>query len=174
MRLLYHPATTPFAQHSRWFTLPAKGMEEADLRTSLIRDTDGDGIPDHIEGPGCTDPNDADSDDDGIVDGSEDINQNGVVDAGETNPCDIDTDGDGIQDGTERGYTTGHPTDTNTAIFQPDLDPSTRTDPLKTDSDGDGIADGVEDANHNGRVDPGETDPSSVRAMPWLLLLLGE
>lgn len=30
------------------------------------------------------------------------------------------------------------------------------------DSDGDGIPDVVEDANHNGRVDPGETDPHKI------------
>ena len=33
------------------------------------------------------------------------------------------------------------------------------TDPLNPDSDGDGLLDGVEDANGNGVVDPGETDP---------------
>jgi hypothetical protein len=33
------------------------------------------------------------------------------------------------------------------------------TNPFDADSDHDGIPDGQEDANHNGRVDPGETDP---------------
>jgi uncharacterized repeat protein (TIGR01451 family)/MYXO-CTERM domain-containing protein len=34
------------------------------------------------------------------------------------------------------------------------------TDPTKRDTDGDGLDDGVEDANKNGKVDPGETDPT--------------
>ena len=33
------------------------------------------------------------------------------------------------------------------------------TDPNNPDTDGDGLSDGVEDANHNGVVDSGETDP---------------
>jgi outer membrane protein OmpA-like peptidoglycan-associated protein len=36
------------------------------------------------------------------------------------------------------------------------------TDPTKADSDGDGILDGLEDANQNGKVDPGETDPTKT------------
>ena len=49
-----------------------------------------------------------------------------------------DTDGDGLPDGLEN---------------------ITCTDPNNPDSDGDGLLDGEEDANHNGIVDPGETDP---------------
>jgi parallel beta-helix repeat protein len=33
MRLLYHPASTPFQQHSRWLSSPWNGPEETDLRT---------------------------------------------------------------------------------------------------------------------------------------------
>ncbi len=33
--------------------------------------------------------------------------------------------------------------------------------PQPVDTDGDGLHDGLEDKNHNGRVDPGETDPRS-------------
>jgi hypothetical protein len=96
--------------------------------------------------------------------------------AGETDPC--DTDGDGIQDGTELGYTLSDANpDTNTGIFQPDLDPSTTTDPLDDDSDKDGLLDGQEDTNHNGRLDSGETNPggwdvTTQKAMPWIPLLL--
>ena len=63
---------------------------------------------------------------------------------------------------------------TDIAIFQPDLDPSTTTDPLDDDSDGDGVLDGEEDQDHNGRQDPGETDPNQVniRALQHFLLLL--
>ena len=125
-------------------------------------DADLDGLSDSLESAGCTDPNDADTDDDGIVDGIEDANRNGVVDPGETDPCNPDTDGDGIQDGSEQGYTLDdiHP-DTDTNVFQPDLDSSTTTDPLNSDTDNDRISDGNEDANHNGRIDAGELDPNN-------------
>jgi len=136
-------------------------------------DIDGDGLPDDLENQMCTDPNDADTDDDGILDGVEDANHNGLVDTNETDPCNIDTDGDGIQDGTELGYTLADiGSDTDTSIFQPDLDPTNTTNPLDPDTDGDGLSDGEEDTNHNGRVDPGETDPNRVKAMPWIPLLL--
>jgi len=123
-------------------------------------DADGDGIPDLVERGWCTSDLDADSDDDGIPDGVEDANRNGIFDPGETDPCVVDTDGDGLQDGTELGYAASVVgAETAGTTFQPDLDPSTVTDPLNPDTDGDGLADGVEDANHNGALDPGETDP---------------
>jgi len=60
--------------------------------------------------------------------------------------------------------------ETDTNIFQPDFDPFTITDALDDDSDDDGWMDGVEDANHNGRVDAGETNPNQTgrNALPWL------
>ncbi|MDZ7758843.1 MAG: IPTL-CTERM sorting domain-containing protein [Desulfovermiculus sp.] len=138
------------------------------LKKPFEVDTDGDQLPDGVEDtnlngyldPGETDIFDTDTDDDGIDDGVEDSNQNGQVDSGETDPSLIDTDGDGIQDGTEIGLINSDVgSDTDLAIFQEDLDPTSTTDPLDADSDDDGILDGEEDANNNGRVDPGETDP---------------
>ncbi|MCP4346513.1 MAG: hypothetical protein GY795_13430 [Desulfobacterales bacterium] len=129
---------------------------------SGLNDTDGDGLTDSLENSACSNPNDADSDNDGIPDGAEDANRNGIADAGETDPCKIDTDGDGIQDGTESGYSLdeiGPATDAG--IFQPDLDPGTITDPLNSDTDGDGLTDSQEDGNYNGMLDKGERDPSS-------------
>jgi hypothetical protein len=106
---------------------------------------------------------DLDSDDDGILDVNEDINQNGMVDPGETNPWNIDSDGDGIQDGTEIGLTLGDVGYfTNQSIFKPDLDPTSITDPLNRDTDGDGASDGREDKNADGKLDPGESDPTIV------------
>ncbi len=100
-----------------------------------------------------------DSDNDGLWDLDE-------FDLG-TDPNNPDTDGDGIQDGTELGITTGVAdpdgggplvgTDAN--LFVPDADPTTTTSPLLADTDGDGLLDGDEDSNHNGQLDPGETDP---------------
>ena len=144
-------------------------------------DRDGDGLPDTTEeAVACLDPDDADSDDDGIADGTEDVDSDGTVDPGETSPCLADTDGDGLQDGTELGYTLADlGTGTDTSVFQPDLDNATRTDPLVADSDGDGIRDGEEDLDRNGRVDAGETDPNAREGtagaldLLWLPLLLG-
>ncbi|WP_084511554.1 C10 family peptidase [Desulfatibacillum aliphaticivorans] len=131
----------------------------ADLGISLNTDTDEDGLDDIVESGGCTDLNDADSDDDGIPDGTEDANHNGQQDPGETNPCNPDSDDDGILDGTELGYTAGT-ADTAPGVFVADADPSTATNPLEADSDGDGVSDGDEDANHNGMMEVGETDPN--------------
>jgi hypothetical protein len=130
-------------------------------------DEDGDGLNDSIENAYCTDPFDFDSDDDGISDGMEDTNHNGVVDSGETSPCLADSDGDGIHDGTELGYILADISpDTDTKIFIADADPSTTTDPTDQDSDGDGYTDGQEDLNVNGRIDFGEADPFDESDIP--------
>ncbi|MDY6987365.1 MAG: right-handed parallel beta-helix repeat-containing protein [Thermodesulfobacteriota bacterium] len=155
------------------------GIATVDMGADEYADTDGDLILDVIENMTCTDPLDADTDDDGIQDGEEDSNQNGVQDYGETDPCEIDTDNDGIQDGTESGRTVADvdPSYTNTAIFQPDLDPASTTDPTYRNTDRDRLLDGEEDTNCNGRVDEGETDPAvwDVDPLsligPYLLLL---
>lgn len=150
-------------------------------------DSDGDGLSDDIEEAICTDPNDADTDDDGILDGAEEINFNGIIEIGETDPCNSDTDGDGIQDGTELGYTvdTVNEQYTDLDIFIPDADPVSKTDPTNPDSDNDGYLDGLEDLNKNGAVEPGETDPhvidryvskfgnntrTGIKTDPWLTI----
>ena len=56
-----------------------------------------------------------------------------------TNPLVADTDGDGVSDGRE--------------IF------FLHSSPTRRDTDGDGLIDGIEDANHNGHLDRGDTDP---------------
>jgi len=88
-------------------------------------------LSNEIEESTCTDPQDSDSDDDGIPDGVEDSNHNGVVDFGETDPCDPDTDGDGILDGDE---------DSN----HNSIVDNGETDPLDYDTDNDGMDDGWE------------------------------
>ncbi len=118
-------------------------------------DTDGDGLTDDHEDLIGTDPNDADSDDDGIGDGEE---VNPGADGFVTDPLDPDTDGDGLQDGTETGLAAGLP-DTDPAVFVPDADPQATTDPTDPDTDKDTLRDGDEDADHNGRMDALETDP---------------
>jgi hypothetical protein len=50
-------------------------------------------------------------------------------------------------------------TDITVDNFVPDADPTTTTNPLDPDTDDGGAPDGWEDSNHNGAVDPGETEP---------------
>ncbi|MCP3891891.1 MAG: hypothetical protein GY702_23945 [Desulfobulbaceae bacterium] len=129
---------------------------------SFVIDSDGDGLSDEIENEYCTLTNDADTDDDGIIDGIEDANHNGIVDAGEPNPCSPDSDADGVQDGTEIGLTTSAiSTDTDLSVFIADEDTATVTYPTIPDTDGDGFTDGEEDSNYNGMVELGETDPTT-------------
>lgn len=127
-----------------------------------VLDNDGDGLTDYTEiSVGCSNPYDADTDNDGISDGVEDANHDGQKDPLETDPCNADTDNDFIQDGTELGYTLNDIDPDTDGSFQPDLDPSTTTDPLDDDTDNDGLKDGEEDTNYNGKYEPefGETDP---------------
>ncbi len=74
---------------------------------------------------------------------------------------DADSDNDGLSDGTEMAITTAHAdTDVSQRLFVADADPVSSTGPLTADTDGDGRKDGEEDANHDGKVDSGETDPN--------------
>lgn len=135
--------------------------EEAVLGTDpLDPDTDNDLLGDGIEvRVSMTSPLDDDDDDDGLLDGNEDRNFNGVFDAGETNPRNADTDGDGLLDGLESGLVMPQGRNTNASVFRADSDPNTSTSPVRADTDAGGDPDGVEDANSNGRIDAGETDP---------------
>ncbi len=129
-------------------------------------DSDSDFISDGVEvNTTLTNPADDDSDDDGFLDGNEDRNDDGVVGADETDPNDADSDADGVQDGTELGLDAAQGDDT-APTFVPDADPETTTDPTVADTDGGGNPDGEEDANHNGRVDSGETDPNDAADDP--------
>ncbi len=88
--------------------------------------------------------------------------------AGFTDPKVADSDDDGILDGTELGVTAGWPEDlangirgTDLQVFVPDADPLTTTNPIDDDSDDDGMADGEEDGNGNGRLNFLEPDPNN-------------
>ncbi|MEN8251620.1 MAG: choice-of-anchor Q domain-containing protein [Bacteroidota bacterium] len=182
-------------QKFKWWVVPYLGVikqSTPDGKESLISfsidggnitettDHDNDDLLDYQElAMHNTNPFDSDTDDDGIPDGVEDKNTNGIVESDETDPSNFDTDWDGIQDGTESGLTLADiGPDTDLAIFQPDLDPLTTTNPLKTDSDGDRASDGKEDKNSNGRIDDNETNPNDPksypvrRSLPWLDILL--
>lgn len=111
-------------------------------------DSDGDGIPDPVEGVLGTDPNDPDSDNDGLTDGEE-VGANGTLDAGETNPLDADSDDDGLSDGQEVNGTGP-------------LAPYAPTDPLDIDTDGDNISDAVEAGVSTDGVNGGTSDGNGI------------
>ncbi|MGC6417399.1 MAG: hypothetical protein ACON3Z_09775 [Bradymonadia bacterium] len=75
------------------------GIVDADETDPNDPDTDDDGLDDGLERRSGTNPREPDSDMDGLLDGQEDQNRNGQRDAGETDPLDADSDGDGIPDG---------------------------------------------------------------------------
>ena len=132
--------------------------------TAALCDTDNDGVPDGLD----EEPNNPDTDGDGLCDGNatvasvcvagEDINGNGIVDPGESdpnNPCDPDSMSDGC--------TTDSDGDGVSDFFDPD--------PMNPDTDGDGVCDGDatiagvcvsgEDLNGDGILDAGESDPTN-------------
>lgn len=131
-------------------------------------DTDLDGLQDGDEIHGNTSAIDADSDDDALSDGEElTAGEDGYV----TNPVAADTDGDGLPDGLEESELPIAERTTSSGIFVrgtalafvADADPTTHTNPTLADTDQGGLADGAEDLDHNGRLDPGETDPLDRR-----------
>ena len=91
------------------------------------------------DGITTTDPQDSDTDGDGLNDSHEAL----VL---LTDPTDSDTDDDGISDGVEIGSQYGNPAQVS--------------DPRDNNTDGDAFDDGDEDSNGNGIVDAGETDPT--------------
>jgi len=94
-----------------------------------------------VDGITQTDPNNNDTDGDGLNDSYEAL----VL---LTDPTSTDTDGDGIDDGVEVNGSYG--------------DPPRATDPRNNNTDGDQFDDGEEDVNGNGVVDSGETDPTRI------------
>ena len=123
-------------------------------------DTDNDGLDDRFELLEIgTDPLDDDSDDDGLSDGTEALSDS--ASPYRTNPTQVDSDFDSLTDGLELGLAAPEGQDTDLARFVADSDSGeTVTDPMARDSDLDCLPDGEEDANGNGIVDPGETDPN--------------
>jgi len=108
-------------------------------------DTDGDGLQDGSEvNSHSSDPLKVDTDGDGLNDGAE-VNEHS------TNPTKADTDGDGLDDGMEVNTTMTDATkaDTDGDGLQDGAEVNThKTDPKKADSDGEGLTDGSEVNNH--------------------------
>lgn len=103
------------------------------------KDSDGDGLSDVEEKNLGTDPDNPDTDDDGLTDGEEHF------DTG-TDPLDPDTDDDGLTDGKEIEIGTDplNPDTDGDGLGDGDEYNKLGTDPLKADTDNDGVNDGLE------------------------------
>jgi hypothetical protein len=144
---------------------PGLAWEYRALTTSIELyygiDTDRDGLTDTLENTTCTDTNDADTDDDDLLDGEEDLNKNGQKEPWETDPCDEDTDNDAMPDGWEadHGLDPLDPSDCGDDPDEDNLDNCEEyfygTDPNNADSDADGLSDGWEVDNN---FDPNNAD----------------
>ena len=119
-------------------------------------DDDGDNLTNNEEASLGTDPNDPDTDNDGLDDGTE-VNTTG------TDPLNDDTDGDGILDGTEVTNTTD-PLDPCDPVQSPGY---TGYDPANAiwaaaDCDGDGVLNGDEFTNGTDPYDSVDTDGDGI------------
>jgi len=140
-------------------------------------DSDLDDLPDALEATMCTLDNDSDSDDDGLTDGEEDLNKNGLKESSESDPCDDDTDDDGLDDGEEVNT---HGTDPNDADTDDDgLDDGEEvntygTDPNDADSDDDGWNDGDEVAAGTNPLNPNSYPGADIPTLSeWGMIILG-
>jgi MYXO-CTERM domain-containing protein len=140
-------------------TIPTSGNGADD---GSVIDGDGDGLGDDLEEFLGSNPQDADSDEDGLLDGLEPNPSADTDGDGDRNIVDVDSDDDGLFDGTEAGKDCDDAaTDATAGFCVEDADSgATTTNPLLADTDGGGVADGVEDTNHNGMIDAGERDPN--------------
>ncbi len=118
-------------------------------------DTDSDGVPDSLESALGLDPNNADSDNDGTLDGQEDFDNDGLVNAAEVilnrDPQNPDTNGNQILDGDEDVDQDGLTDGQEVALG---------TNPSVRDTDGDGFLDGDEVANGS---DPNDAKNTPIR-----------
>ncbi|MDG1543672.1 MAG: DUF5050 domain-containing protein [archaeon] len=142
------------------------GGDDFPLDAGAHIDTDGDGMPDTLNGNSTSDPaliEDLDDDNDGLNDTME-ASSDPVTDS-----LLPDTDGDGFCDG-PLSVTINEVLICEAGPDAFPLDPSEWLDTdgdgigneADLDDDGDGLNDTVEDANGNGTVDAGETDPLKV------------
>jgi outer membrane protein OmpA-like peptidoglycan-associated protein len=141
---------------------------------SCSSDRDGDGLGKCEEERLGTDPNNPDTDGDGLTDGEEvlkyktdplkaDTDGDGLSDYDEiykykTDPLNRDTDGDGLSDGDEVLKYKTDPLKADTdgdGLSDGDEVLKYKTDPLKKDTDGDGLSDGDEVLKY-------KTDPLKV------------
>ena len=148
---------------NRLFALTGEGIFYIDLPSETLSfiDSDCDALSDYTEESGCTDINIADTDQDGLADGEEDINNNGTVDPGETDPCDADTDDDGVNDKEDKCPVTANPD-------QSDLDNDGIGDLCDDDMDGDGFTNTDEESANSDPENP-DSIPDRPPSAPKLL-----
>ena len=129
---------------------------------SQFADSDGDTLSDEAEELYGSNPYDADSDDDGLLDGNEPSWNVDSDHDGSINAMDFDSDSDAMYDGTEMGRDCEKiwtdPINMH-CIADADLG-ATVTDPIDADTDDDCKLDGLEDSNRNGQIDTGEGEPN--------------
>lgn len=131
-------------------------------------DTDGDGLPDDIETSLGLDPQNPDSDENGIPDGDEDFDNDGLPNLwellAETDPREPDSNNNGIQDGDE----------------DIDLDGLTNSqeigglaNPTMADTDGDSWPDGAEVSGESDPLDAASTPIKGIASnSPFVRLIL--
>ncbi len=115
-------------------------------------DNDHDGLTNAEEKELGTDPNNPDTDGDGLSDGDE-------VHKYMTNPLKKDSDGDGLNDGDEVNKYKTNPNNADTdgdGLSDGDEVMKYKTDPNKFDTDGDGLSDGDEVNKY--KTDPNKAD----------------
>ncbi len=118
-------------------------------------DIDNDGLGKCLEKQIGTDPNNPDTDGDGLNDGEEYLTY-------KTDPLNPDTDGDGLTDGNEVHKYKTDPLKADTdgdGLSDGDEVNKYKTDPLKADTDGDGLNDGDEVLKY--KTNPLKTDTDS-------------
>lgn len=121
----------------------------------INKDRDDDGLKNEHEEKIGTNPELADTDGDGLKDGTE-------IMLSHTNPLLPDTDGDGLSDG-EETLTNPLKTDTDDDGLNDAIEKARGTDPLRADTDGDEITDADEVLRYG--TDPlnNDTDDDGVR-----------
>lgn len=121
-----------------------------------LPDSDGDGLNDQLESDLGTDPNNVDSDQDGLSDGDEYYTYG-------SSPTSMDTDGDGLPDFNEvmqQGTDPNDP-DTDNDGVNDHNELSLGTDPLNPDTDSDGLSDGYE-VDHGSNFFEPDTDQDGL------------
>ena len=131
------------------------------LGSSGADDDDGDGLTNAEEARLGTNPNNVDSDGDGLKDGDE-------VYRYKTDPLKTDTDGDGLSDGDEVFKHKTSPTNKDTdsdGLSDGDEVTKYKTDPLRIDTDGDTLSDGDEVIKY--KSDPLKVDTDGDGLSDW-------
>jgi outer membrane protein OmpA-like peptidoglycan-associated protein len=121
-------------------------------------DSDGDGLTNSEEERLETNPNQPDTDNDGLRDGDE-------VRKYATDPKAADTDADGLSDGEEVMQTKTDPRKADTdgdGLKDADEVKKYKTDPLRADTDGDGLTDAEEIMIYNTDPLKGDTDGDTL------------